>query len=124
MYVPADDPAYDRALQRLAPEAGSIPMPTPIVALKPRRMSDEDRAALGARNATAENDSRSVDVNVKGEGEDDIASIPLLTHPRSGWLRSNLADPVEDFKAIARVRLKTRDLYTHTAVVPLSHDRV
>ena len=112
--IRADDPAYDRALQRLAPEAGSISVPTPIAALKPQRMSDEDRAALGSRKATAENDTRSVDVSNEGEGEDDKASIPLLTHPRSDWLRSNLADPVEDFKAIARVRLETLDLCTHS----------
>lgn len=120
VYFRADDPAYDRALQRLAPEAGSIPMPTPIAALKPHRMSDEDRAALSSRNAVAEKELMSVDVSREGGGEDDKASIPLLTHPRSDWLRSKLADPVEDFKAIARVRLKTLDL-THTAVDLLSH---
>ena len=121
----ADDPAYERALQRLAPEPGFSPTLAQEVGFKPQRVSDEDRAARGRPhdNGGIERESSNwgrdgaiicdaVDEDfpsfggrgMEREGDCVESDIPVLTHPRSGWLRSSLADPVEDFKAIARVR--------------------
>lgn len=114
----AEDPAYARALQRLATTPGAGPAAQaalPLVGVKPPRASDENRAARGRPPtgggaidcegaALPDVDPRSHAADGAAPGDAAEEGVPLLAHPRSGWLRSSLADPVEDFKAIARVR--------------------
>ena len=120
----AEDPAHERVLQNLrlsSQDGGSIQS---IVLPGIPQRTENGQVAVGATisgsSCVPESSSHHSLTETQEALEQQSASdfpeavvsvseqaLLQLTHPRSSWLRSALADPVEDFKAIAKVLLVT-----------------